>query len=184
MPRITNTIVSLTTATTLTLLTLAGCGKADETTTTKANSPAVTEAAWMLSTAPAVEAVSVADAKGSATEGDTITLRGRIGGRMKPITPDSPVFLVMDLAVPSCADMGDEDHCPTPWDYCCETPDSITANSATIQIVAPDGSTIETDPMAAGLKPLDEIIVVGTVGPRPNSDVLTILATGVHRVGG
>ncbi|QKK09469.1 MAG: hypothetical protein HND58_15730 [Planctomycetota bacterium] len=163
------------------LMTIAGCSKSEETSTGKADTTST--AAWVLTGAPAGEAVSVADAKASAAEGDAITIRARIGGRSKPITADSPVFLVMDMEVPSCADM-EEDHCATPWDYCCEAQESIKANSATVQIVGPDGSTIETDPIAAGLNPLDEVIVVGTVGPRPNSDVLTIRATGIHRVGG
>lgn len=166
----------------LTLMTVAGCSKSEDTTAGDTSTTS-TKAAWVLTGAPSGEAVSVAEAKASAAEGDAITIRARIGGRSKPITSDSPVFLVMDLEVPSCADM-EEDHCATPWDYCCETQESITANSATIQIVGSDGSTIETDPIAAGLNALDEVIVVGTVGPRPNNDVLTIRATGIHRVGG
>lgn len=167
----------------ITLMTVAGCSKSEDS-TAGGTSTTSTKAAWVLTGAPSGEAVSVAEAKASAAEGDAITIRARIGGRSKPITSDSPVFLVMDLEVPSCADMGEDDHCATPWDYCCETQESITANSATIQIVGSDGSTIETDPIAAGLHPLDEVIVVGTVGPRPNNDVLTIRATGIHRVGG
>jgi hypothetical protein len=86
----------------------------------------------------------------------------------------------MDLAIPSCADNPD-DSCPVPWDYCCETPETITANAATVQIVDADGQPISGDPTAHGLAPLDEIMVVGTVGPRPNESVLTIRATGIYR---
>lgn len=138
--------------------------------------------AWLVEEAPA-GAVSVAAIKADAREGDHVVLRGRIGGRSDPISKGSAVFVVMDPDVPSCADNPD-DHCPTPWDYCCEAPESIKANNATIQIVDESGNPIESDLSKLGFKPLDTVIVTGTVGPRPTDDVLTIRATRVHRVGG
>jgi hypothetical protein len=138
-----------------------------------------TSADWMLSSAPA-DAQSVKEAKADATEGEQVVVRGRIGGRMKPMTAGSPVFVIMDLSVPHCGQIPG-DQCPTPWDYCCEKPEDITANSATVQIVNESGEALDTDPASAGLKPLDEIIVVGTVGPRPGDDVFTIRAKGVYR---
>jgi hypothetical protein len=78
--------------------------------------------------------------------------------------------------------MGDKDHCPTPWDYCCETPASKLANSATIQLVDGAGQPLSIDLESFGLKPLEEVIVVGTVGLRPSGDVLMIHATGLHRI--
>lgn len=148
-----------------------------------ASSPPATDTAttaWMLSSAPA-DAQSVKEAKADATEGEQVVVRGRIGGRMKPMTAGSPVFVIMDLSVPHCGQIPG-DQCPTPWDYCCEKPEDITANSATVQLVDESGESLDTDPADAGLKPLDEIIVVGTVGPRPSDEILTIRAKGVYRV--
>jgi hypothetical protein len=68
-----------------------------------------------------------------------------------------------------------------PWDYCCETPETITANSATIIVLDQDGNPTGSDLIAAGLEPLDEVIIVGTVDARPNQSVLTVRATGVHK---
>ncbi|MEM1165987.1 MAG: hypothetical protein AAGI30_06815 [Planctomycetota bacterium] len=135
---------------------------------------------WVLASAPA-DAQGVKDAKASAQEGESIVLRGRIGGRLEPITAGSPVFTVMDLAVPHC-NQKHGDVCTTPWDYCCETPESLTANSATVQIVDASGRAVDESPDAAGFAPLDEVIVVGTVAARPTPDVLTIRATGLFRV--
>lgn len=134
---------------------------------------------WVLASAPA-EAMSVTQAKSSASEGDTIAVRARIGGRMEPITGDSAVFTVMDLAIPSCAELED-DHCRTPWDYCCETPETIRANAATVQLVDESGAPIDIDPTTE-LDALDEIIIVGMVAPRPSPDVLTIKARGIYVV--
>ena len=153
---------------------LGGCERGAE---RSASAPGVAEpaggAAWVLTGEPA-GAVGVAEVKASAQEGDTVVLRGRIGGRRDPMGEGSAVFTVMDLGLPHCGE-NPEDKCATPWDYCCEKPETIRANAATVQApAAADG---------AGFRPLDEVVVVGTVGPRPNPDVLTVVASGVYRVG-
>ena len=89
----------------------------------------------------------------------------------------------MDLSIPHCGENPD-DACRMPWDYCCETPETIAANSATIQIVDADGQSNSISPMAHGFAALDEVIVIGVVAPRPAPEVLTIRATGLFRVGG
>lgn len=143
---------------------------------------AAAPAAWLLTSAPA-DARTVAEIKPTAAEGDLVVLRARIGGRMDPITPGAGVFVVMDPAVPSC-DQIPGDNCHSPWDYCCEPRESINANSATVQLVDTEGNPIEADLTAAGFEPLDEVIITGTVAARPTPQVLTIRATGLHRVGG
>jgi hypothetical protein len=158
-------------------LTLAACDR-QPTATSVAPAPA----SWRLTEAPA-DARTVAEVKPTAQEGDAVTVRGRIGGRAKPLNADAPVFVMMDPAIPSCADEPG-DNCPTPWDYCCEPRASIAANSATVQLVDAEGNPIEADLTAAGFAPLDEVIVVGTVAARPSPEVLTIRATAIHRVGG
>ncbi|MFP3422727.1 hypothetical protein R0K19_25495, partial [Bacillus sp. SIMBA_161] len=84
-----------------------------------------------------------------AEPGEPITLRARIGGRATPISDDSGVFTVMDLSVPHCGQLAD-DGCPTPWDYCCEDPDTIKANAATVQIVDTAGDAASVRPKQAG----------------------------------
>jgi len=150
---------------------LAACS---ESSPSASSQPSADGAAWLLGAEP-TGARAVAEAKASAVEGDRVVLRGRIGGRPQPVSGESPVFTVMDLALPYCGQETD-DGCPTPWDYCCETPEAITASSATVQVAgAADGA------IAKNLAPLDEVVVVGTVGPRPSESVLTIRAEGVHK---
>lgn len=166
-----------------TLALAAGCdsSSSDSTSSSGQTTPAtdgqVAQASWLLSEAPA-EYREVGEAKQNAQAGEAIVLRGRIGGRKAPITGESPAFIIMDASVPSCAEDG---HCAMPWDYCCETPETITANSATIVVLDASGNPTDEDLTAAGLEPLDEVIVVGTVKARPNKDVLEIHATGIHR---
>lgn len=109
-------------------------------------------------------------------------VRGRIGGRGDPMSKDVAVFVMMDPALPSCRDRGDG--CAKPWDYCCETPDTITTNSATVQIVGDGDAAVPVDLADHGFAPLDEVVVVGTVAPRPTEAVLIIRADKIHRVQG
>ncbi len=158
---------------------LASCSKSES----EAPEQSAADApAWVLAVAPS-DAVSIVEAKSTVKEGDHVVLRGRIGGRKEPLTSGSPVFTVMDLEIPHCGENA-LDACRTPWDYCCETPETITTNSATVQVVDELGQPISDDLKAFGIEALDEIIVVGTVAPRANEEVLTVRATGIHRVGG
>jgi hypothetical protein len=160
----------------------AGCTKEEDPSPSEAAAPTDTAPTWLLASAPA-DALEVAAAKQTVAEGDEVVLHGRIGGRTDPMSTETGMFVMMDVAIPSCADM-EEDHCTTPWDYCCEPSDSLAENAATVLLVDESGKQIETDLHEAGLSPLDKVIVVGTVGPRPDPDVLTIRATAIHRVGG
>lgn len=144
--------------------------------------PAAQPATWLLTEAPA-DAFGIAAVKPTAVEGDTVVLHARIGGRKEPITAGTALFIVIDSSVPSC-DQIPGDNCPTPWDYCCEPRDNLTANSATIQLVDADGTPILTDLRAAGFNPLDEVIIIGTVAARPSEQVFTILATGIYKIDG
>ncbi|MDF1808783.1 MAG: hypothetical protein P1U42_03715 [Phycisphaerales bacterium] len=162
------------------LLTVTGCEKtsSDQSSSVDITTQETEMNAWLLTIAPE-EAVSITTAKANHKEGDSVVIRGRIGGRYSPISSESSVFTIVDLGLPYCGEH-EEKGCSTPWDYCCETSGTITNNSATVQIVS-QGSV---DPIAAGLKPLDEVILVGTVGPRPNEETFTIQATGVYRTDG
>lgn len=160
-------------------LSLGGCDKS-ESTASKAPAPSAVAPAWVLVSLPD-GAVGIHAAKQTVKEGDQVVLRGRIGGRVDPISKDAAVFVVMDPAIPACDAKGD-DHCAKPWDYCCETPQTIQANNATVQVVDASGTLVPVDVQTVGFKPLDTVVIVGTVGPRPTPEVLTIKATGVHRV--
>lgn len=159
-------------------LVVTGCGGNDA--EEQAAAPEA-EPTYLLTAEPA-DGVSVSAAKATAQEGDEVVVRARIGGRMAPISEESGVFTVMDLEIPHCG-QNKGDACPTPWDYCCETPETIKAHSATVQLIGADGTPIDHSPADDGLAPLDEVVLVGTVGPRPTEDVLTVRATGVYRVG-
>jgi hypothetical protein len=145
---------------------------------TPAGNAAIVPAALFLAAEPQ-GVKTVAEVKTAAKQGDKIVLRGKIGGGEEPFIAARAVFTIVDPGVKSCKDMG-EDHCATPWDYCCETPESLVANSATIQVVGTDGR-----PLKAGLKglrglsPLAEVYVVGTVSQRDDAGTFVVNADGI-----
>jgi len=136
-------------------------------------------ATWVLADAPE-GAVSIVEAKGSAAEGDRVVLRGIIGGEAEPMSDGSVVFRVVDTGLDNrCTE--EDDHSAKPWDYCCAASEDLVANSATVQVVDASGAPVAESASNFGFSPLDEVVVVGTVGPRPDDRVLTIRATGVYR---
>ncbi len=138
-----------------------------------------TDTSWLLATMPP-GAIPVSEAKRTAREGDSVVVHGRIGGRRDPMSTGIAVFVMMDPAIPHCK----IDACKAPWDYCCETPESITSNSATVQLVGDTGTPLPIDLTKHAIKPLDEVVIVGTVGPRPTQEVFVIHASKLHRVSG
>ena len=126
-------------------------------------------------------AVSVAEAKASAKAGDTVTVRARVGGTKAPFTDDRAIMIVADTEkIKSCAD-SDEDHCPTPWDYCCESKEDLTAYTASIKVIGDNGALVRRSlEGVGGLKALDTVIIVGSVGERPSPGLLEITASNLY----
>jgi hypothetical protein len=128
----------------------------------------------MLAAAPG-DVIPVAEARRTAKTGDTVSLAGYIGGRAEPFTEGRAVFLLADSeAAPACTDA-----CAVPWDACCTPRETITANSATVQVVDAGGMPLKVGLEGRdGLKPGATVTVVGKV--REAGDAVMIVdATGL-----
>ncbi len=120
------------------------------------------------------------DVKASAKKGDTVTFTARIGGRDEPFVEGRAMMVVIDPAIPSCADT-EGDGCKTPWDYCCETSEDIVRGTATVQFVGADGKPLAVSLQGQhGLDPLATVTVVGVVAEKDDDGVFIVNATGVH----
>lgn len=105
----------------------------------------------------------VAEVRKTAKKGDTVVIAAKIGGRAEPFVKNRAVFLVADRALKSCDQIPD-DPCKTPWDYCCEPPESKKINMMTVQVVGDDGKPIKIGAQSTGgLEPLTLIVFEGTV---------------------
>jgi len=158
-----------------------GDGKTRDSAKAPAADAATLPAGLFVETAPA-DAAHVFDVKQSVKEGDLVTVRGRIGGSGEPFVEGRAVLILADTQgnITNCADKPD-DACPTPWDYCCDPPDAIAANTATVQIVDEGGRPLKLGIEGVhGLEKQAFIVVTGTVGARPDPNVLVIDATAIY----
>jgi hypothetical protein len=133
-------------------------------------------AGLILAVAPK-DPLDIVTAKKTLKAGDDIVVRGRIGGRKEPFVEGRAIFQLVDSSVPICTEKA---MCKTPWDYCCEPKDQVTAKSITVQIVGPDGKPLPANIKGqGGLDPVAKVIVRGKV-EKKNDTVMVVRAEGIY----
>ena len=135
--------------------------------------------AYILAERPG-EAITVSQARESAKPGDTIVVSGRVGAAHKPFGEGFATLVLGDESLQYCNEIPG-DACETPWDACCEDRQKITANRASVQLLADGLPIAESLQGAGGLTELDQIVVAGVVDPSSTSDNLIINASGIYR---
>lgn len=121
--------------------------------------------------APPANAVGVSEARKTAEEGKPIVMRGRIGGTAKPIAEKYAMFLITDVSIGLCKD-GCADFCQMPREQ-------LMSNMATVQVVDNSGRPLKVPIEGmAGLKPLVEVVVKGTVAKRDSN----FLVVNAHNI--
>jgi hypothetical protein len=152
----------------------AGCGA--DSAANLGNKPSDAAAKYRLSDEPTA-AKSVIDARGSAKDGDEVTLVGRIGGSASPFVAGRAMFTIVDTSFVPCNER-EGDTCEQPWDYCCDT-DQLPSGTATIKIVDDKGDTVSLDGKKdLALAELATVVVKGKA-KRDTAGNLTVLAPGV-----
>lgn len=157
-------------------LALAACG--DSSTANGDPSSPSTDSfpAGLFVDAPPEGAIGVRAAIAAAEEGRDIVFRGVVGGRKKVFVDSRAILIAIDSELQPCHP---DEGCPTPWDYCCDTPETLLANSVSVQVVDADGAPIEqTLEGAHGLRPLSNIVVAGVV--RTAGESVVIDAKHIH----
>lgn len=171
---------------TTSLLLLLGCGSAPEAAKPQVNAgqqPAQAAhplASLLLAQAPA-HAQAITALKANVKPGEAVVVTGRVGGQVDPfITGRAALILADDEAIAAC-DKNPDDHCGTPWDYCCEDKTAIAKATCVVQAVGTDGKVLPHGLAGlGGLKAGDHIALTATVGPDSTADNLVLLATGIH----
>lgn len=114
--------------------------------------------AALWSAAPLADAKEVRGVRESAKDGDAVVVRGTLQDFGELST-----FRLVDDALEDCTEMGEEDHCATPWDYCCADPDelqSLTVNVEFLEDGLPGDWSLKGQ---NGLDRLSEVVVAGTL---------------------
>lgn len=166
----------------LTAALATGCRQSDQ---AQSSTPGATQPAaglpsdLMLAESPA-EPRDVVVVKQEAKVGEDVVVRGRIGGRVQPFVEGRAIFQLVDSSLPTCSEIPG-DGCKTPWDYCCEPKDQITARSMTIQVVGPDGKPLRTNLEGrGGLVPMAKVIIRGKVEQKPADKTMVVSAEGIY----
>ena len=94
----------------------------------------------------------------------------------KPWVEGRAAFQLVDLSIKPCPD---DEGCPTPWDYCCQT-DKLPANSATVKLVDAGGKPVAKGARELlGVKELNTVVVRGKA-KRDDAGNLTVLADQIY----
>ena len=156
-------------------LMLVACG-GGESPDTSAGDAGLPESVFLAEAPEGVQAITAL--KAGAKEGDEVVVRVVVGGTEDPIVKGRASAAIIDASVENPC-MGEDDHCPIPWDYCCTPQENRTANLATLRVIDEAGNVLKAD-LEPRIKPLTTLVVKGIVGPRPDEQVLTIDATGIY----
>ncbi|HMO51000.1 MAG TPA: hypothetical protein PKE26_08040 [Kiritimatiellia bacterium] len=162
----------------------AGCGKSPAPTTIATDSAATPT--QLTSVFRAVTAsgtiLPIPELRTHVSPGDTVILEAKVMGTITPFVDNRALFVVGDEGtLTSCDLRGDDDHCKTPWDNCCDDPRDLRAGTATIQIVDAEGQVLKHGIRGVnGLKELSRVRVEGVVAPQSTGTALIINATGIE----
>ena len=102
-----------------------------------------------------------------------------VHGRIAHVVPGHAVFTLMDTGLAFCGEDNAEDDCATPWDYCCESAETRTANSLLVEVRDAQGQPIAT-PALPGLRLLDTVKDAGKLGVDEHG-YHVLVATGLFR---
>lgn len=170
--------ILITTLTATLIGLLSGCGSQQM---PEPTTPEPVPAAF-TATRPAGTPVAIPDARAQLQPGDPVVLAGKIMGVSNPFVEGRGVFVIGDEAtLTSCDLMGEDDHCPTPWDACCDSPEARLAGTATIQVLGDEGKVLARGLKGVGgLQELSRVVVAGTVAPQATPDSLVVNAQALH----
>jgi hypothetical protein len=154
-------------------LLLAACGgdppASVATTTSSASGPS--QASYLLP-ADVPGAVPVLAALAGA-EGAEIAVVGKVQRKVK----GRAIFYLTDASVEDCTRTGEQDHCKTPWDYCCREKE-MKKSTMLVELRGADG---QPAPVAdLGIRELDLVAVRGTLTKTEGGRLMLLAKDGWH----
>lgn len=120
----------------------------------------------------------VPEIKANAKDGEQVVIAGIVGGAKEPFVDGAAVFTIVDASVDNKCTK-EADHCPTPWDYCCEPPQSLLDNKLTIEFR--DGASPHKTSVRGfhGIDYLKKVVVAGEAKRDAQGNVV-VVASGVY----
>lgn len=148
---------------------LAGCKKSPGEAENSVSATTGLPGTLKMSAAPA-EVLSLEEAVERSASAENVTISGRVGGTVDPITEGLAAFMLADEGVWFC-DEAESDHCPTPWDACCENPETVQALSVIVEFQDATGLPLRGDlNKELGLMPNQTVAVTGKLTVDANGN--------------
>ena len=127
------------------------------------------------------DVMSITTAKAELKAGQAITVKGRIGGRVDPFITGRAAMILADSEALTACDAKADDHCSTPWDFCCEETAAVANATAFVQIMGDDGRVLGHELRGiGGLQAGSYVIVQGTIDDQPTGDNLVVNAQHIY----
>jgi len=112
--------------------------------------------------------------------GTKVVLKGRVMGVREPFAKERALFVLGDEGtITPCNAMAD-DHCPMPWDACCDPVAIRSVGTASIELLGEDGRVLPIGLKGVGgLKELSKVTVAGNVAPGSTAEAFVVIASAV-----
>ena len=128
------------------------------------------------------EALSVIEVRTNNSTDKELIVEGFIGGRKRPFTKNSAIFILGDHSLVTC-DEKDNDNCPTPWDVCCEDRKKVANSTMSVQLLDANGSLLAgTLEGVAGLEAGAKIKVKGSLDEKSSTRAFIINAKNIQLI--
>jgi hypothetical protein len=167
------TVITLTAS----LALLFGCGKRDKDAPVSSAEipPAFVEQAINGTPTP------IPQARTAFKPGDNVLLSGLVMGVLNPFVEGRAVFVLGDEATITPCDAMPTDHCPTPWDACCDPKQVLAEGTATIQVLDDNGKPAHISLKGMnGLSELSRVTVSGVVAENSTPEAFIVNASAIH----
>lgn len=126
-------------------------------------------------------ALPIREIREKAGAGDRVVIEAAIIGSENPFIERRAAFVIGDPERIETCDELHADSCPTPWDACCEEPDTLRENTAIVQIVDSDGRVLPVGLRGVGgLREQARVRVEGRVANRSGEGALVINADAIQ----
>lgn len=157
---------------------VAACGKQAAEPQT---APAVATPAVFVAAEPTGTPTPIPEARKTIKPGDKVLLKGRVMGVRNPFVDGRAVFVLGDNDTLTPCNEREDDHCPRPWDACCDPIEVRAAGTATIQVLGDGGKVLSHGLKGVGeLKELSSVTVSGVVAPMATAEAFVVNATAVY----
>lgn len=155
---------------------LSGCGGTSTATSSRsAEAEAVAlDPCLVLADEPA-GAVSVAEVREKAKDGDEVVVAGWIAGSKQPIIEGRAAFTIVDLSLPpmKCAEI--------PYSFCCMPKETLLPKVVLVKFVDEQGKTILKDARRLlGIKEAATVVIRGHAKCTEEGEVTAILADSLY----